>query len=58
MKKKHQDENKIPKSKGDTKDSEKNRSRNSSDGKDTHKDNVGKKKKRNSGEQDFKRGNN
>ncbi|XP_061191463.1 lysine-specific demethylase 4A-like [Saccostrea echinata] len=57
MKKKHQDENKIPKSKGDAKDSEKIRSRNSSGVKDSSKDQNGRKKKRNSSGQDAKKDN-
>ena len=53
MKKKHQDENKIPKSKGDTKDSDQMSKHN---GKDTHKEPGGKKKKRNSSGHDIKKG--
>lgn len=53
MKRKHQDENKIPKAKCDSKDSE-NSSKNTS--KDSHKEHGGKKKKRNSSGNDIRKG--
>lgn len=54
VKRKHQDENKIPKAKCDSKDSE-NSSKNTS--KDSHKEHGGKKKKRNSSGNDIRKDN-